>query len=119
MENIDKTLNDFEMLKEFGLSIALEHFGSGYSSIKYLAELPMDMIKIDRALIFNLISNLENQTTVKAIIDLAHNLGYKVVAEGVETSDEASILGRLKCDFAQGYLYSKPLPAHELEELLK
>ena len=53
------------------------------------------------------------------MIDLAHTLGYKVVAEVVETSDEAAILSRLKCDFAQGYLYSKPLPSHELEDLLK
>jgi len=119
MENIDKTFSDFEMLKEFGLTIALEHFGTGYSSIKHLGLLSIDMIKIDKSLIFDLTTNLENQKIVKSMIDLAHNLGYEVVAEGVETSAESAILSRLHCDFAQGYLYSKPLPSHELEELLK
>ncbi len=118
MENIDKTANDFKLLKEFGISLSLDHFGTGYSSFKYLALLPIDMIKIDRALIFDLTLNLSHQTTVKAIIDLAHTLGYKVVAEGVETSQEATILSALKCDYAQGYLYSRPLPADEFEALL-
>jgi diguanylate cyclase (GGDEF)-like protein len=118
MENIDKTANDFKLFKDFGLSLALDHFGAGYSSFKYLNMLPIDMIKIDRSLIFDLTLNLKHQTTVKAIIELAHTLGYKVVAEGVETSQEASILAALHCDYAQGYLYSRPLPANEFEELL-
>jgi len=118
MENIDKTANDFKLFKDFGLSLSLDHFGAGYSSFKYLNMLPIDMIKIDRSLIFDLTLNLKHQTTVKAIIELAHTLGYKVVAEGVETSQEASILAALHCDYAQGYLYSRPLPANEFEELL-
>ena len=118
MENIDKTANDFKLFKDFGLSLSLDHFGAGYSSFKYLNMLPINMIKIDRSLIFDLTLNLKHQTTVKAIIELAHTLGYKVVAEGVETSQEASILAALHCDYAQGYLYSRPLPANEFEELL-
>lgn len=118
MENIDKTANDFKLLKDFGLTLSLDHFGAGYSSFKYLNLLPIDMIKIDRSLIFDLTLNLKHQTTVKAIIELAHTLGYKVVAEGVETSQEASILATLHCDYAQGYLYSRPLPYNEFEELL-
>ncbi|MBA1420902.1 MAG: EAL domain-containing protein [Epsilonproteobacteria bacterium] len=84
----------------------------------YLNLLPIDTIKIDRSLIFDLTLNLKHQTTVKAIIELAHTLGYKVVAEGVETSQESSILEGLNCDYAQGYLYSRPLPAKEFEALL-
>lgn len=118
MENIDKTANDFKLLKDFGISLSLDHFGAGYSSFKYLTLLPLDTIKIDRTLIFDLTLNLSHQTTVKAIIDLAHTLGYKVVAEGVETSEEADILSALKCDYAQGYLYSRPLPVDEFEALL-
>jgi diguanylate cyclase (GGDEF)-like protein len=118
MENIDKTANDFKLFKDFGLSIALDNFGAGYSSLKYLNMLPISMIKIDRSLIFDLTLNLKHQTTVKAIIELAHTLGYKVVAEGVETSQEASILATLNCDYAQGYLYSRPLPYSEFEALL-
>lgn len=118
MENIDKTANDFKLLKDFGISLSLDHFGAGYSSLKYLALLPIDMIKIDRTLIFDLTLNLNHQKTVKAMIDLAHTLGYEVVAEGVETSQEAEILSGLKCDYAQGYLYSRPLPADDFEALL-
>lgn len=118
MENIDKTANDFKLLKDFGISLSLDHFGAGYSSFKYLTLLPLDTIKIDRTLIFDLTLNLSHQTTVKAIIDVAHTLGYKVVAEGVETSEEAAILSALKCDYAQGYLYSRPLPVDEFEALL-
>jgi len=118
MGNIDKTVNDFKLFKDFGLSLALDHFGAGYSSFKYLSMLPVDTIKIDRSLIFDLTLNLKHQTIVKAMIELAHTLGYKVVAEGVETSQEASILAALHCDYAQGYLYSRPLPYNEFEELL-
>ncbi|RLA57592.1 MAG: hypothetical protein DRQ78_13295 [Epsilonproteobacteria bacterium] len=119
MENIDKAARDFKLLKDFGLSLSLDHFGEGCSSFKYLAMLPLNRIKIDRTLIFDLALNLQHQTTVRAIIDFAHTLGFEVIAEGVETSEVATILKTLKCDYAQGYLYSKPLPAAEFEELLK
>ena len=118
MENIDKTANDFKLFKELGLSLSLEHFGAEYSSFKYLNLLPIDTIKIDRSLIFGLTLNLKHQATVKAIIELAHTFGYKVVAEGIETSQESSILEGLNCDYAQGYLYSRPLSAKEFETLL-
>jgi diguanylate cyclase (GGDEF)-like protein len=118
MEYIDKTAHDFKLLKEFGLSLSIDNFGAGYSSFKYLSMFPLNMIKIDRSLIFDLTLNLEHQTTVRAIINFAHTLGYKVVAEGVETTEEATILKTLNCDYAQGYLYSRPLPAAEFEELL-
>lgn len=118
MEYIDKTAHDFKLLKEFGLSLSIDNFGAGYSSFKYLSMFPLNMIKIDRSLIFDLTLNLEHQTTVRAIINFAHTLGYKVVAEGVETTEEATILKTLNCDYAQGYLYSRPLPASEFEELL-
>lgn len=119
MENIDKTLNDFKLLNDFGISLSLEHFAAGISSFKYLALLPIETIKIDRALIFDLTLNLTHQTTVKAIIDMAHTFELKVVAEGVETTEEASILNKLQCDYAQGYLYSRPLPKEEFEALLR
>jgi len=118
MENITKTENDFKLLKDFGISLSLDHFGAGYSSLKHLALLPIDTIKIDRAMIFDLTLNVSHQTTVKAMIELAHTLGFEVVAEGVETSDEATILSALKCDYAQGYLYSRPLPVEDFEALL-
>ncbi len=118
MENITKTENDFKLLKDFGISLSLDHFGAGYSSLKHLALLPIDTIKIDRAMIFDLTLNVSHQTTVKAMIELAHTLGFEVVAEGVETTQEATILSALKCDYAQGYLYSRPLPVEDFEALL-
>ncbi len=118
MEYIDKTAHDFNLLNDFGLSLSIDNFGAGASSFKYLSIFPLSMLKIDRSLIFDLTMNLEHQTTVRAIINFAHTLGYKVVAEGVETTKEATILKTLNCDYAQGYLYSRPLPAVDFEELL-
>jgi len=118
MENIEKTIQDFQQLKDFGLSLSLEHFGAGYSSLKHLGQLPIDRIKIDRALISDLTSSISHQTTVKAIIELGHILGYEVAAEGVENSQEASILKMLKCNYAQGYLYAAPLSLVDFEILL-
>jgi len=119
MANIDKTSVDFNLLKELGVSISIDHFGAGYSSLNYLQILPISALKIDRSLIFDLSSNEDHQIAVKGIIDLAHTFGYEVVAEGVETSKEVDILKRLSCNYAQGYLFSRPLPVSEFQELLQ
>jgi len=119
MSNIERTAMEFKLFKELGLSVSLDHFGAGASSLKHLQMLPLSMIKIDRSLIFDLYSNLDHQITVKAIIALVHSMGFEVVAEGVETSKESALLYDMGCDHAQGYLFSKPLPAAEFQELLK
>jgi len=119
MENIEKTQKKFQVFKEAGLSITLDNFGSGLSSIKSLHSLPISMLKIDRSLIFDIATNSNSQTVVKAIIDLAHSLGYEVVAEGVELENEVDILKSLNCDHAQGYLFSKPVPVFEFQEILR
>ena len=119
MANIEQTMIDFKLFKELGLSLSLDQFGAGYSSLKYLQALPLSMVKIDRSLIFELYYNLDHQITVKSMIALLHGLGYEVVAEGVETSKEKSLLESLGCNYAQGYLFSRPLPALEFQELLK
>ena len=119
MANIEKTEVDFKLFKDLGLSISLDNFGAGYSSLKYLQILPLTMIKIDRSLIFDLSSNIDHRIAVQGIIELAHTLGYEVVAEGVETSRESTILAKLNCDHAQGYHFSKPLQVNEFQELLK
>lgn len=117
--NIDKMTINFKLLNELGLSISIDHFGAGASSIKHLRMLPLSSIKIDRSLIFDLSSNLEHQITVKAMISMIHDLGMEVVAEGVETTKESALLYDLGCDYAQGYLFSKPLPAAEFQALLR
>jgi len=119
MANIEKTAIDFVLFKDAGLSVTLDHFGAGYSSLKHLQSLPISMLKIDRSMIFDLSSNMDHQEAVKGIISLAHTLGYEVVAEGVETSKEVSVLSNLNCDHAQGYLFSRPLPVFEFQELLR
>jgi diguanylate cyclase (GGDEF)-like protein len=119
MANMEKTAMDFKLFKDLGLSLSLDHFGASASSLKHLQMLPLSMIKIDRSLIFDLYSNLDHQITVKSMIKLIHSLGFEVVGEGVETSKESALLYDFDCDYAQGYLFSKPLPAKELEELLK
>jgi len=118
MAHLEKTAMDFKLFKDLGLSVSIDHFGSGVTSIKYLEQFPLSMIKIDRALIFDLATSIEHQHIVKAIILLAHTLNIEVVAEGVETSKELSLLHEYKCDYAQGYLFSKPLPVKEFQELL-
>lgn len=117
--NVEKTAMDFKLFSELGLSISLDHFASGYTSLKHLQNLPINTIKIDRALIFDLASSFDHQEVVKAIIVLAHALEIEVVAEGVETSKEVSFLHSFGCDYAQGYLYSRPLPVDEFQELLR
>jgi diguanylate cyclase (GGDEF)-like protein len=119
MANIEQTMLDFKYFKELGLSLSLDKFGAGHSSLKYLQALPLSMVKIDRSLILELYYNLDHQITVKSMITLLHGFGFEVVAEGVETSKESSLLYTLDCDYAQGYLFSKPLPALEFQELLK
>jgi len=119
MSNIEQTVKDFKLFKQLGLSISIDHFGASASSLKHLQILPLSMVKIDRSLIFDMYSNLDHQITVKAMIALIHGLGFEVVAEGVESSKESGLLYDLGCDHAQGYLFSKPLPAAEFQELLK
>jgi len=118
MAHPEKTAMDFKLFSDLGLSVSIDHFGSGATSIKYLEQFPLSMIKIDRALIFDLGSSQEHQHIVKAVIMLAHILNIEVVAVGVETSKELSLLHEYNCDYAQGYLFSKPLPVKEFQELL-
>jgi EAL domain-containing protein (putative c-di-GMP-specific phosphodiesterase class I) len=118
LANVEKTAMDFKLFSELGLSISLDHFASGHTSLKDLQTLPISTIKLDRALIFDLASSINHQKIVKAIIVLAHALEIEVVAEGVETSKELSFLHSFGCDYAQGYLYARPLPVEEFQELL-
>lgn len=98
-------------LRTLGVTIALDDFGTGYSSLQYLLELPVDVLKIDRGFIADLAHNPQRARFVKAIIELGRDLGMIVVAEGVETAEQHALLHALGCDFAQGYLLGRPVPA--------
>ncbi len=106
-------------LKLLNVSISMDDFGMGYSSLSYLRKYPFDILKIDRSFVSDLMLGNENKELVKAIISMAHGLKLKVVAEGVETQEQLDFLKTLSCDYAQGYLFSKPVPAEKLSQLLK
>lgn len=106
-------------LKKSGLSIALDDFGTGYSSLSYLRNFPLDVLKIDRGFVKDVTSNPGNAAIVTTIITLAHNLGLKVICEGVETKEQLDFLKERACDEIQGYYYSKPVPPEEFESWLE
>jgi len=111
-EDIRATLND---MRQSGIGIAIDDFGVGYSSLSYLQQLDLDILKIDRSFISNL-SNPNSFALCKAIITIAHELGLSVIAEGIETEQQRETLTKVGCDFGQGYLFSKPLPNQQFEE---
>ena len=107
-----------ERLNELGVTLAIDDFGTGYSSLAYLRQLPVHEIKIDRSFVFEMGGDASGETIVRSIIDLAHNLGLRAVAEGVEDRDLLTRLTGLGCDVAQGYYISRPLPAARFEQWL-
>jgi Amt family ammonium transporter len=102
-------------IHEMGVGLAIDDFGTGYSSLTYLQRFPLDILKVDRSFVEELGVSVEGEEIVSAVINLAHALGLKVVAEGVETALQLEVLQSFECDLAQGYLFSKPLPASEIE----
>jgi diguanylate cyclase (GGDEF)-like protein len=119
MEDIQGNIEKLNAVRALGVSIAIDDFGTGYSSLGYLAKLPVQSLKIDRSFIAAMHKDANTMTLVSTIVSLAHSLRLKVVAEGVETEEQAKILRLLRCDEMQGYLFSKPLPTAALIELLR
>jgi len=99
--------------------LALDDFGTGYSSLLYLRRFPFDKLKIDRSFVRELPGNESDAAIVTAIASMAHALGLRVVAEGIETAAQRQFLGELHVDFGQGYLFGRPMPAAELRKLLR
>jgi diguanylate cyclase (GGDEF)-like protein/PAS domain S-box-containing protein len=114
MENIEQCSAKLNLLKSAGVGIAIDDFGTGYSSLSYLARLPVSSLKIDRSFIIDMTNNPDHMAIVSTIISLAHSLNLTVIAEGVETLEQLNLLKLLKCDEAQGYLFSRPLPVEEV-----
>ena len=119
MEDLDENVKKLAAIREMGVDIAVDDFGTGYSSLGYLAKLPVNALKIDRSFVATMTSDAHSMTLVSTIITLARALDLKVIAEGVETEDQAKFLQLLKCDELQGYLISRPVPASQVPALLE
>jgi EAL domain-containing protein (putative c-di-GMP-specific phosphodiesterase class I) len=102
-----------------GVKLAMDDFGKGYSSLSYLRNFPFDVVKIDRSFVNDISDDPQDRELIAAAIAMAHGLSLKVVAEGVETQPQLTFLQQNNCDFAQGYLFSKPITATEMTALLR
>lgn len=117
MEDIEESINKLASVRELGVQVSIDDFGTGYSSLGYLTKLPVHALKIDRSFIMSMTSQPESMTIVSTIITLAHSLNLKVIAEGVETEEQAKLLQLLKCDEMQGYFFGKPMPLCRISSL--
>ena len=118
MQNANVAIATMNELQNLGVRIAIDDFGTGYSSLIYLKNLPINTLKIDRYFIHNVSNDPQKSAITKALIEMSHNLNLQVIAEGVETESELSFLRQNNCDAVQGFLFSRPLPASELENFL-
>ena len=119
MEDIEASIEKLKMVRDLGVGVSIDDFGTGHSSLRYLTRLPITALKIDRAFVQHMTINPDHMAIVSTIIGLGHNLKLKVVAEGVETEEQRKFLQLLKCNEFQGYLFSKPVPAEQVPALLK
>jgi EAL domain-containing protein (putative c-di-GMP-specific phosphodiesterase class I) len=104
-------------LCDAGMSIAIDDFGTGYSSLASLTRFPVTALKVDRSFVHDMSRDKNDATIVRTIIEMAHSLGFTVIAEGVETEEQATLLQLLRCEQAQGYLFGRPMPADEFAGL--
>jgi EAL domain-containing protein (putative c-di-GMP-specific phosphodiesterase class I) len=118
MSDPERVIQTLSLIRNLGVRFAIDDFGTGYSSFAYLKRLPVACIKIDKSFILNIEADRDNTIIVKSIIDLAHNLGLKVVAEGVETGAAKSLLTSFKCDEGQGFYFSRPITSKTLTDIL-
>lgn len=118
MDDLDATVAVLRRFKDLGVRLAIDDFGTGYSSLSYLRALPIDSLKIDRSFVDVVTHGQEHSAVAEAVIKLARTFGLRTVAEGVETPAQATMLTRLGCDLAQGYLFSRPVPAADATPLI-
>ena len=118
-ESLETLVNVFRQLKEYGFHISIDDFGSGYSSLNMLKDLPADVLKIDRAFLAETDSNKRANDILGHVIRMASSLGMHTICEGIETDEQAKLLGGLGCEMAQGFYFAKPMPSDSFEEILK
>src|SRR5580765_1737260 len=115
MEDVKRNIASLQAIRAMGVTIAIDDLGTGFSSLSYLAKLPVDTLKIDRSFVIDMTAGPQGLALVSTIITLAHSLKLRVVAEGVETEAQSRLLRLLSCDEMQGYLFSKPVPGEVFE----
>lgn len=118
MGNPEEVIDVLGNLKSLGVSLAIDDFGTGYSSLSYLHRFPVDILKIDQSFVRAMDTEKKNIDIVLTITELAHNLGIKATAEGIETIGHLSLLRDLKCENGQGYLFAKPLNSESVKDLI-
>jgi EAL domain-containing protein (putative c-di-GMP-specific phosphodiesterase class I) len=118
MVDPDRAMETLVQIHDMGIHIAIDDFGTGYSSLAYLKRLPADEIKIDKSFVIDMARNEDDAFIARSVIDLGHNLGLKVVAEGVENEATWNLLRQMGCDVAQGYYVSRPLATCDLMDFL-
>ena len=114
----DTVMSKLAALQASGMQVSIDDFGTGYSSMSYLKRLDIDYLKIDQSFVAELVHDNFSRTITETIIVMAHKLGLKVIAEGVETDEQRATLAASGCDFGQGYLFSRPVPADAFEAML-
>jgi len=119
MYDLEQALGVLNALDDHGLMLSIDDYGTGYSSMSYLKKMPVKELKIDKSFVIDLAKNKEDEILVKSTIDLTHNLGLKVTAEGVEDELSLHILKAFGCDVVQGSFISKPLPIDDLMDFLE
>ncbi len=119
MLDADSTIGTLAAIKKMGTMLSIDDFGTGYSSLSYLKRFPIDKLKIDRSFVCDITTDQDDAAIISTIIAMGHNLRLKVIAEGVETSEQLAFLKQEGCDEAQGFLFGRPLPAEEFESLLR
>ena len=118
MRDVESAIKTLWQLKEIGVQLAIDDFGMGYSSLSYLKQLPLDILKIDRTFVHGIGHNAEDTAIVRAIIAMGQSLGLELVAEGVETPEQLALLTEQGCHLYQGYLFGRPVPLEEFIALL-
>ena len=119
MKEQESTIETLRLLRNLGVGLAIDDFGSGYSSLSYLRRFPVDTLKIDHSFLSQAQKDQRVEAIIEAIVSIAHVLGMDVVAEGVETTAQLRFLLRANCDRAQGFLFSRPLPEEHLQPFVR
>lgn len=117
--DINYTINQMNALREMGVLLAMDDFGTGYSSLSYIQRLPLTLLKLDRSFIIEIETDSVAQVIVSAVIQIAKSMDMETIAEGVEYENQSKILKDMGCDYIQGYLYGKPMPAEEFRKRLE